>query len=95
MYVYNIRKKDNKNNTFAVNHITFIIMYMEQSFDFLAQRLSDNGLRAEQETMEHYPEKTILQTEHAAEFVRAAKLMDVVAQQERHEADLKDTLGLG
>jgi bacterioferritin (cytochrome b1) len=67
---------------------------MEQSFDFLAQPLSDNGLRAEQETMEHHRE-TILQTEHAAEFVQAAKLMDVVAQQERHEADLKDTLGLG
>jgi bacterioferritin len=68
---------------------------MEQSFDFLAQPLSDNGLRAEQETMEHHREKTILQTEHAAEFVQAAKLMDVVAQQERHEADLKDALGLG
>ena len=67
---------------------------MEQSFDFLAQLLSDNGLRAEQEIMEHYRE-TILQTEHAAEFVRAPKLMDVVAQQERHEAHLKDALGLG
>jgi bacterioferritin len=67
---------------------------MEQSFDFLAQPLSDNGLRAEQETMEHHRE-TILQTEHAAEFVQAAKLMDVVAQQERHEAELKDALGLG
>jgi bacterioferritin len=66
---------------------------MEQSFDFLAQPLSDNGLRAEQETMEHHRE-TILQTEHAAEFVQAAKLMDVVAQQERHEAELKDALGL-
>jgi bacterioferritin (cytochrome b1) len=67
---------------------------MEQSFDLLAQPLSDNGLRAEQETLEHYRE-TILQIEHAAEFVRAAKLMDVVTQQEPHEAHLKDALGLG
>ena len=67
---------------------------MKQSFDFLAQPLSDNGLRAEQKIMEHYRE-TILQTEHAAEFVHAAKLMDVVAQEEHHEADLKDALGLG
>ena len=67
---------------------------MEQSFDFLAQPLSDNGLRAEQETMEHHRE-TILQTERAAEFVRATKLMDVVAQEEGDEADLKDALGLG
>jgi bacterioferritin len=67
---------------------------MEQCFDFLAQLLSDNGLRAEEQTVEHHRE-TILQTEHAAEFVQAAKLMDVVAQQERHEAELKDALGLG
>jgi hypothetical protein len=68
---------------------------MEQCFDFLAQLLSDNGLRAEEQTMEHHRE-TILQREHAAaEFVHATKLMDIVAPGERHEADLKDTLGLG
>ena len=67
---------------------------MEHSFDFLAQSLSANGLRAEQETMKHNRE-TILQTEHTVEFARATKLMDVVAQEERHEADLKDALGLG
>ena len=67
---------------------------MEQCFDFLAQLLSDNGLRAEEQTMEHHRE-TILQTEHAAEFARVTKLMDVVVQEDRHEADLKDALGLG
>ena len=67
---------------------------MEHSFDFLAQPLSANGLRAEQETMEHNRE-TILQTEHAAEFARATELIDAVAQEEHHEADLKDALGLG
>jgi hypothetical protein len=45
--------------------------------------------------MEHHRE-TILQREHAAaEFVHATKLMDIVAPGERHEADLKDALGLG
>jgi hypothetical protein len=67
---------------------------MEQCFDFLAQLLSDNGLRAEEQTVEHHRE-TILQREHAAEFAHATKLMDIVALGERHEADLKDALGLG
>jgi bacterioferritin len=67
---------------------------MGQSLDFLAQPLSDNGLRAELETMEHYRE-TILSTEHAPEFVRSAKLIDIIAQEERHEMDLKNASGLG
>jgi hypothetical protein len=67
---------------------------MEQCFDFLAQLLSDNGLRAEEQTMEHHRE-TILQREYPAEFVHATKSMDIVALGERHEADLKDALGLG
>ena len=66
---------------------------MEQSLDFLAQPPLDNGLRAELETMEHCRE-TILQAEHAAEFVRSAKLIDIIAQEERHEVDVKDALGL-
>jgi bacterioferritin (cytochrome b1) len=67
---------------------------MEPSLNFLAQPLLDDGLRAEQETMEHYRE-TILHVEHAAEFVGATKLMDVIAREEHHEVDLKDALGLG
>jgi bacterioferritin len=67
---------------------------MEQSSDFLAQPLLDNGLRAELETMEHYRE-TILRAEHAPEFVRSAKLIDIIAQEERHEVDLKNALVLG
>ena len=67
---------------------------MEQPLDFLAQPLLDDGLRAEQETMEYYRE-TILQAEHAAGFVRATKFMDVIAQEEHREVHLKDALGLG
>jgi bacterioferritin len=67
---------------------------MEQSLDFLAQPLLDNGLRAELETMEHYRE-TIFRAEHAPELVRSAKLIDIIAQEERHEVDLKNALVLG
>jgi len=66
---------------------------MEQSLDFLAQPLSDNGLRVELETTEHYREM-ILRAEHAPEFMRSAKLIDIIAQEERHEVDLKVALGL-
>ena len=67
---------------------------MEQSLDFSIQTLLDIELRAKQETMEHY-QATILHAEHAAEFVSSATLVDIVALGERHEADLKDALGLG
>ena len=43
--------------------------------------------------MEHYP-AMIIQTGHAAEFVRSAKLMDIVTQEMRHEVGLNDALGL-
>ena len=66
---------------------------MKQSLDFLVQTLLDIDLRSEQETMEHYP-VMIIQTGHAAEFVRSAKLMDIVTQEMRHEVGLNDALGL-
>ena len=43
--------------------------------------------------MEHYL-VMIIQTGHAAEFVRSAKLMDIVRQEMRHEVGLNDALGL-
>jgi bacterioferritin (cytochrome b1) len=66
---------------------------MEQTLDFLTPPLLDNGLRSEQETMEHY-RQPILLAEDAAEYVRATKLMDIFAQEESNEVDLKDALGL-
>lgn len=66
---------------------------MEQSLDFLVQTLLNVDLRAEQETMKHYQE-TILQADHATEFMSSAKLVDIVTQEQHHEVDLEDALGL-
>ena len=67
---------------------------MEQTLDFLPQPLLDNGLRSEQETTENY-RQPILQVVDASEYMRSTKLMDnIFAQEESHEVDLKDALGL-
>jgi hypothetical protein len=66
---------------------------MKQSLDFLVQTLLDIDLRSEQETIEHYP-AMIIETRHAAEFVRSAKLLDVVTQDMHYEVGLNDALGL-
>jgi bacterioferritin len=66
---------------------------MEQTLDFLPPPLLDNGLRSEQETMEHY-RQPILQVVDPSEYMRTTKLMDIFAQEESHEVDLKDALGL-
>lgn len=65
---------------------------MEQS-GFSVQMLLDSDLRAEQETMEHC-RVMILQSGHAAQFVRSAKLMHIVTQNHSHEVGLNDALGL-
>ena len=66
---------------------------MKQSLDFLVQTLLDIDLRSEQETMEHYS-VMIIQTGHAAGFVRSTKLTDIVTQEQRHDAGLNDAPGL-
>jgi bacterioferritin len=50
-------------------------------------------LRAEQETIKNYRER-ISQAERAGEFALSAKLRDIIAQEQDHEIDLKDALGL-
>jgi len=50
-------------------------------------------LRAEQETIKNYRER-IQQAEKASEFALSAKLRDIIAQEQDHEIDLKDALGL-
>jgi hypothetical protein len=67
---------------------------MEQSLDFLVQKLLDIYLRAERETMERYLE-TILRAEYAAELVLSAKLKDIIiAQEQRRETAVNDAFGL-
>jgi bacterioferritin len=50
-------------------------------------------LRAEQETITNYRER-IFQAERAGEFALSEKLRDIIAQEQDHEIDLKDALGL-
>jgi bacterioferritin len=50
-------------------------------------------LRAEQETIKNYRER-IRQAEHAGEFALSETLRDIILQEQDHEIDLKDSLGL-
>lgn len=50
-------------------------------------------LRAEQETIKSYSER-IRQAEQAGEFALSDKLRAIIAQEQDHEIDLKDALGL-
>lgn len=50
-------------------------------------------LRAEQETIKNYRER-IRQAEQAGEFALSEALRTIIAQEQDHEIDLKDALGL-
>ena len=50
-------------------------------------------LRAEQETIMNYRER-IRQAERAGEFALSEALRDIIVQEQDHEIDLKDALGL-
>ncbi len=50
-------------------------------------------LRAEQETIKNYRER-IRQAERAGEFALSETLRDIIAQEQDHEIDLRDALGL-
>jgi bacterioferritin len=50
-------------------------------------------LRAEQETIRSYRER-IRQAERAGEFALSETLRDIIAEEQDHEIDLKDALGL-
>jgi bacterioferritin len=50
-------------------------------------------LRAEQETIKNYRER-IRQAERSGEFALSETLRDIIAEEQDHEIDLKDALGL-
>lgn len=50
-------------------------------------------LRAEQETIKNYRER-IRQAERSGEFALSETLRDIIRQEQDHEIDLKDALGL-
>jgi bacterioferritin len=58
-----------------------------------SKKMLEIDLRAEQETIKNYRER-ILQAERAGEFALSEKLRGIIAQEQDHEIDLKDALGL-
>jgi len=58
-----------------------------------SKEMLEIDLRAEQETIKNYKER-IVQAERAQEFALSAKLREIIAQEQDHEIDLKDALGL-
>lgn len=58
-----------------------------------SKTMLEMDLRAEQETIKNYRER-IQQAERAGEFALSEKLRETIAQEQDHEIDLKDALGL-
>jgi bacterioferritin len=65
----------------------------EAEFSQNSKTMLEIDLRAEQETIKNYRER-IRQAEHAGEFALSEALRDIIAQEQDHEIDLKDALGL-
>ncbi len=58
-----------------------------------SKKMLEIDLRAEQDTIKNYRER-ILQAERSGEFALSEKLRGIIAQEQDHEIDLKDALGL-
>lgn len=65
----------------------------EAEFSDDPKKMLEIDLRAEQETIKNYRER-IIQAERAGEFALSEKLRGIIAQEQDHEIDLKDALGL-
>ena len=57
------------------------------------KRMLEIDLQAEQETIRNYRER-IRQAERSGEFALSEALRDIIRQEQDHEIDLKDALGL-
>jgi bacterioferritin len=58
-----------------------------------SKRMLEIDLKQEQETIKNYRER-IRQAERSGEFALSEALRDIIAQEQDHEIDLKDALGL-
>lgn len=58
-----------------------------------SKKMLEIDLRGEQETIENYRER-IGQAEFAKEYALSEALRDIIAEEQDHEIDLKDALGL-
>lgn len=63
----------------------------EQSED--PKKMLEIDLKSEQETIRNYKER-IHQAEHAGEFALSEKLRELIVQEQDHEIDLRDALGI-
>jgi len=58
-----------------------------------SRRMLEIDLKAEQETIKSYRER-IRQAERAGEFALSEALRDIIAEEQDHEIDLRDALGI-
>ena len=65
----------------------------ETEYSVDSKTMLEIDLRAEQETIKNYRER-ILQAERSGEFALSETLRDIILQEQDHEMDLKDALGL-
>jgi bacterioferritin len=65
----------------------------EAGFSDDSKTMLEIDLKAEQETIRNYRER-IRQAEAAGEFALSEKLRTIIAQEQDHEIELKDALGL-
>ena len=65
----------------------------EAEYSTNPKKMLEIDLRAEQETIKNYRER-IRQAERAGEFALSEALRDIIAQEQDHEIDLRDALGL-
>ena len=70
---------------------TVIVKDAEYSQD--SKKMLEIDLKQEQETIKHYRER-IRQAERSGEFALSEALRDIIVQEQDHEIDLKDALGL-
>ena len=65
----------------------------EAEYSHDSKTMLEIDLRAEQETIKNYRER-IRQAERAGEFALSETLREIIQQEQDHEIDLKDALGL-
>jgi bacterioferritin len=70
---------------------TVVVKGAEYSQD--SKKILEIDLRQEQETIKNYRER-IRQAEKYGEFALSEALRDIIVQEQDHEIDLKDALGL-
>jgi bacterioferritin len=70
-----------------------IVKAKEAEYSDESKTMLEIDLKAEQETIKNYRER-IMQAERAGEFALSEKLRGIIAQEQDHEIDLKDALGL-